>query len=100
MSAGAPAPGVAHRAAEAELWLRDADGRGLRTVTLAQAHELAAAGAAYPDIGPDGRWRHVRLKVALPPNSRRTLLVNPAASGGGQGARYEHNHRACRLWPH
>jgi len=42
----APSPGLAHRASEAELWLRDMDGRALRVVTAAQARELVDTGAA------------------------------------------------------
>jgi hypothetical protein len=36
----------------------------------------------------------------MPPNSRRTFIEHPGAANGNQGARYEHNHRACRLWNH
>jgi hypothetical protein len=100
MSALALAPGVAHREVRAELWLLDMDGRGLRPVTMDQASRLVAEGAAYPRIGQNGVWREVRLKVALPPHSRRTFIEHPSAASGNHGAHYEHNHRACNLWKH
>jgi hypothetical protein len=100
MTKPAHAPGVAHQAAKAELWLRDADGRALRPVRIDQARQLIAAGAAYPIVGADGNWREVRLNTSLPPNSRYTFIEHRPAAAGSHGARFEHNHRACNLWKH
>jgi hypothetical protein len=99
VSTGAPTPGVAHRATGAELWLRDMDGRGLRTVTPGEAERLIAANAAYPVVS-GGTWREIRLKVALPPGSLHTFHGRTATALANPGARFEHNHQACRLWKH
>lgn len=98
MTGRAPSPGVAHRAAKAELWVRDMDGRALRAVTLAQAKLLVSQGAAYPVITATG-WKEVRLKVALPPNSLRTYKGSATAPGSPVST-YQHNFPACRTWKH
>lgn len=98
MTPTARTPGVAHRAVGAELWLRDADGRGLRPVTLAQAELLVSDGAAYPIVAA-GVWKEVRLKVALPPNSRHTWRGRATAPGSPVST-FQHNFPACRTWQH
>src|ERR1019366_4548432 len=98
-------PGVAHRAAKAELWLRDMDGRGLRPVSITQAEVLVSEGAAYP-IVTAGIWKEVRLKVAFPPNSLHPFRgrvmhkgrTKHADSPGSPIAQYQHNLAACRTW--
>ena len=100
MRTAAPAPGVAHRATRAELWLRDMDGRGLRTVSLAQAELLVSTGAAYPIVTATG-WREVRFKGVLPAraNSLRTVKGSDVAPGSSVST-YDHNYSACRTWKH
>lgn len=101
MRTNAHAPGVAHRAAGAELWLRDMDGRALRTVSLAQAELLVSEGAAYPIVTAAG-WREVRFKGILPSpraNSLRTVKGSDTAPGSSVST-YEHNYSACRNWKH
>ena len=92
-------PGLAHRATEAELTLRDMDGRPLRPMSRIQAEQLVNGGAAYPIVGAGGRWKEVRLKVALPPNSLRTFKGNSMAHGSPVST-YSHNYAACRTWKH
>jgi hypothetical protein len=100
MKTWAPAaPGVARRAARAELWLRDADGRALRPVTLPEAEALVSAGAAFPIVA-SGNWKEVRLNTSLPPRSLQTFTGHAAAALGNPRARYNHNQRACRTWKH
>jgi hypothetical protein len=99
MRTGALTPGLAHRAAKAELWVRDMDGRALRPVSIVQAEMLVTEGAAYPIIEPSGTWKEVRLKTVLPPNSLRTFKGR-ATAHGSPVATFQHNHPACRTWKH
>ena len=92
-------PGLAHREADAERSLRDMDGRALRLVTTIQAEQLVDGGAAYPIVGAAGRWKEVRLNVALPPNSLRTFKGNLTAHGSPVST-FQHNFAACRTWKH
>lgn len=92
-------PDQAKRAAEPEVCeveVRDADGRLLRTADQEHADQLVAQGAAawygY------GSGRHVRLRVALPPNSRRTFWGHSVGRGNGEPT-FRHNHAGCRTWP-
>jgi hypothetical protein len=95
-------PGMADRAASGEVFstsieVRDADGRLLRTATQKQADELVMTGAGT--WSGYGSKAHIRLRVALAPDSRRTLRGQDSISTGGTARLFHHNAPACRLWP-
>lgn len=87
-------PGTADRAATGEPWvdIRDVGGRLLRSGTRAQAEALVAADAFWYG---KGRRAHVRLSVAMPPNSQVTWYgrssVNP-------GKKVRYTEADLRVW--
>jgi len=87
-------PETADRAATIEV--RDADGQLLRRATAEQAARLVADGGGV--WSGDGRRRHVRLKVVLSPNSRRTLRGHTPAARANPSAVFRHNAQACAGW--
>jgi hypothetical protein len=87
-------PGTADRAATIEV--RDADGRLLCSATAEQAERLVADGGGV--WTGYGRCRHVRLKVVLSPNSRRTLRGHTPAAAANPSAVFSHNRQACAGW--
>jgi hypothetical protein len=92
-------PDQAKRAAGAELSsieVRDADGHLLRMADTGQAERLLAEGAHWAGYGSR---RHLRLTVALTPNSRRTVLGTSGTANGGNLATVYHHNPACRFWP-
>lgn len=92
-------PGTANRAAKPEVCLtvvRDADGRFLRLADQAQTDRLIEGrAAAWHGYGSE---RHLRLRVALPPNSLRTLSGKASTRESNPSALYHHNARACEQW--
>ncbi len=92
-------PGTADQAATrnvSSVEIRDCDGRLLRIANRAQAAQLVAEGAAR--WSGYGRQAHVRLNVAMPPNSRRTWMGHAPAARGNIGATFRHNEASCRRW--
>jgi len=100
MKIEAPAPGLANRVAKAELWIRDADGRGLRPVTMVQAERLVSGGAAFPIVASSGKWKEVRLKSSQPLHLPRTFTGWTATALANPAARFDHNEAVCRTWKH